>query len=172
MNKPRFVRSWRWFGPNDPISLEMIKSTNAEVIVTALHHIPNGEIWSVDEIRKRKSLLESYGFSWSVAESLPIHEEIKYSGPNLNKIIEHYKQSLINLGKCGLTKVCYNFMPVIDWVRTDLNYPWKNLGISMLFDYPTFAAFDVFILKRPGAEDSYSKQILPKATRVFVYNVQ
>jgi len=167
MDKTRFLRSWRWFGPSDPISLEMIKQTKAEAIVTALHHIPNGTVWRIDEIEKRNNLLNSHGFSWSVVESLPVHEEIKYRGPNLKKIIENYKKSLINLGKCGLTKVCYNFMPVIDWVRTDLNYPWKNRGISMLFHYPTFVAFDVFILKRPNAEESYSTELLTKAREVF-----
>ncbi len=167
MEKVRFLRSWRWFGPSDPISLGMIRQTKAEAIVTALHHIPNGTVWSIEEIKKRKNTLKSHGFSWSVVESLPIHEEIKYRGPNHKKIIENYKQSLINLGKCGLNKVCYNFMPVIDWVRTDLNFPWKTEGISMLFDYPTFVAFDVFILKRPNAEDNYPSHLLAKARIVF-----
>ena len=135
----------------------------------------------MEEIKKRKSLLKTHGFNWSVVESLPIHEEIKYQGPKFKNIIEHYKQSLANLGKCGLTKVCYNFMPVIDWVRTDLDYQWKNhaclaarlparqgrQGKSMLFDYPTFVAFDVHILKRPKAEEDYSDSLLAKALQVF-----
>lgn len=162
-----FINSWRWFGPDDPISLDMIQHTDADAIVTALHHIPNGTIWSVEEIQKRKQLLAKHGFSWSVAESLPISEEIKYQGPNYLNIIENYKQSLVNLGKCGITLVCYNFMPVIDWIRTDLSYQWKDLGKSMLFDYPTFVAFDVFILKRPKAEEAYSDSLLTVAERVF-----
>lgn len=162
-----FQKSWRWFGPDDPINLEMIQNTGAEAIVTALHEVPNGNVWEPLEIQKRKSVLEDHGFSWPVVESLPVHEEIKYRGPNFKQIIENYKQSLINLGKCGLTKVCYNFMPVIDWVRTDLEYPWKNLGKSMLFDYPTFIAFDVYILKRPRAKDDYNDQLLEKALQVF-----
>lgn len=167
MDKTRFLRSWRWFGPDDHISLEMIKKTKTDAIVTALHHIPNGNVWTVDEIEKRKNLLKSHGYSWSVVESLPVHEEIKYRGSNIKTIIENYKQSLRNLGTCGISKVCYNFMPVIDWVRTDLNYPWKNKGFSMLFDYPTFVAFDVFILKRPKAELSYSTEMLAKAQQLF-----
>ncbi len=172
--KVQFLKSWRWFGPDDPISLDMVRKTGAEAIVTALHHIPNGSRWEIDEIRQRQSILKKYaslqdrkGFEWSVIESLPVHEEIKYRGPQCSKFIDNYKQSLANLGKCGLTKVCYNFMPVIDWVRTDLNYQWNSQGESMLFDYPTFVAFDVFILKRPGAEEDYDDLLLAKAKKVF-----
>ncbi|MCL4155968.1 UNVERIFIED_CONTAM: hypothetical protein GTU68_039780, partial [Idotea baltica] len=167
MEQLRFLQSWRWFGPADPITLDAIRKTSAKGIVTALHHIPNGEIWEIDEIQKRLSLLQKYGFTWSVVESLPVHEQIKYNGPNCKPIIQCYKQSLANLGKCGVTKVCYNFMPVIDWVRTDLAYPWKNHGISMLFDYPTFVAFDVFILQRPNAAQGYPDHLLSRAEKLY-----
>jgi len=167
MDKSGFLRSWRWFGPNDAISLEMIRNTPAQAIVTALHHIPTGEIWEVSDIQERKQIVEHHGFTWSVVESLPVHEEIKYQGSNYKKYIEKYKRSLINLGACGLTKICYNFMPVIDWVRTDLNYMWKNKGISMLFNYPTFVVFDVYILKRLHAEKDYTDSLLVKAEKVY-----
>ncbi len=166
MEKVRFLRTWRWFGPNDPVKLKMIRETPATGIITALHHIPTGKVWPESEIMKRKNLIESHGFSWEVVESVVVHEEIKYRGKNSRKLIENYKQTITNLGRSGIRKICYNFMPAIDWIRTDLRFPLKN-GYSMLFDMKAFAAFDVFMLRRPGAEADYEDATLNKAKAVY-----
>ena len=155
-------KTWRWFGPSDPISLKQIKQIGVEGIVTALHHIPNGELWSQEEILVRKREIERWGMTWSVVESLPVSEGIKTRSSDWGRLISNYRTSLQNLSACGISCVCYNFMPVLDWVRTDLAFP-TEAGTSMAFDPITFAAFDVFILKRPKAEESYSGSILQEA---------
>ena len=145
-------KTWRWFGPNDKITLPMLRQIGVEGIVTALHHIPNGEIWPMEEIEKIKSLIASHGMRWSVVESLPVSESIKYGGPDRDELIEKYKVSLANLGKAGVKTVCYNFMPVLDWARTDLESPNPDGTTNLYFNRAEFAYFDIHILRRPGAE--------------------
>ena len=141
-------KTWRWFGKKDKITLPMLRQIGVEGIVTALHEVPNGDIWTEEAINDLKSYIESYGLRWSVVESLPVCEAIKYAGPERDQLIENYKVSLANLGKCGVKTVCYNFMPVIDWVRTDLQHPWADGSSSLYFDRVRFAYFDTMILKR------------------------
>ena len=154
--------TWRWFGKKDKITLSMLKQIGVEGIVTALHDVPNGEIWTVEAINDLKSYIESYGLRWSVVESLPVCEAIKYAGPERDRLIENYKLSLANLGKCGIKTVCYNFMPVIDWVRTDLQFPWEDGSSSLYYDRVKFAYFDIKILQRENAEKDYSSEELEK----------
>lgn len=154
--------TWRWFGKNDKITLGMLRQIGVEGIVTALHEVPNGEIWSLEAIQDLKSFIESYGLRWSVVESLPVSEAINYAGPERDELIEKYKVSLANLGKAGVRTVCYNFMPVIDWIRTDLYHPWPDGSSSLYFDMARFAYFDIMILKREGAEADYPEDILAK----------
>lgn len=156
-------KTWRWFGFNDPITLEYLAQMGVEGVVTALHHIPNGEIWSVEEIMKVKESIESFGLRWSVVESLPVSEGIKTASDDRPRLIANYKESLKNLGLCGIDTVVYNFMPVIDWVRTDLTYKLPNGGESMYFDLPTFAAFDIYLLERPNAANDYSAHLVEQA---------
>lgn len=155
-------KTWRWFGKKDKITLSMLRQIGVEGIVTALHEIPNGEIWTVEAINDLKQYIESYGLRWSVVESLPVCEAIKYAGPERERLIENYKVSLANLGKCGIKTVCYNFMPVIDWVRTDLNHPWADGTTSLYYDRIRFAYFDVKILQRENSEKDYSDEELRK----------
>ena len=153
-------KTWRWFGPNDKITLEMLRQIGVEGIVTSLHHIPNGEVWSLEEVEKMKNYIEARGLRWSVVESLPVSESIKYGGPDRDQLIERYKESLANLGKAGVKTVCYNFMPVLDWARTDLEYPNADGTSNLYFNRAEFAYFDIHILKRPGAEADYDAETL------------
>ena len=160
-------KTWRWFGEKDVITLEMLQQMGVEGVITALHHIPNGEVWSVDEIMKVKNAIEKHGMRWSVVESLPVSEGIKICSDDRDRLIKNYKESVRNLGSCGIDTICYNFMPVLDWARTNLHYKLQNGGESMYFDFPTFVAFDAYILKRPNAEQDYPQEIVAKAKEVF-----
>lgn len=155
-------KTWRWFGKKDKITLGMLRQIGVEGIVTALHEVPNGEIWTEEAIRDLKEYIESYGMRWSVVESLPVCEAIKYAGPERDSLIEKYRISLANLGRCGIKTVCYNFMPVLDWARTDLRHPWPDGTTSLYFDYVRFVYFDVKILQREGAQKDYSVDVLRK----------
>lgn len=155
-------KTWRWFGKNDKITLPMLRQIGVEGVVTALHAIPNGQIWSVEAIMDLKQFIESNGLRWSVVESLPVSESIKYGGADRNQLIENYKISLANLAKCGIKTVCYNFMPVLDWARTDLEFPFENGTSSLYFSWAEFAYFDCYVLKRENARESYSKDVLDR----------
>jgi mannonate dehydratase len=159
-------QTWRWFGPDDAVRLSHIRQTGATGIVTALHHIPYGVVWSVEEIEKRKAEIAadaSLGLRWSVVESLPIHESIKIGEGDLTTLFDNYRQSLRNLAQCGITTVCYNFMPVVDWTRTELAHPLPGGGTALRFDADVYAAFDCFMLQRPGAESEQSPETLARA---------
>lgn len=151
-------KTWRWFGEKDTITLDMLRQIGVEGIVTALHDIPNGEIWQPQDIVGLKQFIESYGLRWSVVESLPVSEAIKYGGPERHKLVENHKISMANLGKAGIKTICYNFMPVIDWIRTDLMFPNPDGTHTLYFDKIRFAYFDCFILCRQGAPNDYSAQ--------------
>lgn len=159
-------KTWRWFGKKDKITLPMLRQIGVEGIVTALHDVPNGEIWTMEAINDLKSYIESYGLRWSVVESLPVCEAIKYAGAEREQLIENYKISLANLGKCGIKTVCYNFMPVIDWIRTDLQHPWPDGTSSLYYDHIRFAYFDIRILEREGAEKDYTEEELQKVAEL------
>ena len=159
-------KTWRWFGPNDKITLDMLRQIGVEGIVTALHNIPNGEVWTSDDIRHIKEMIENHGMRWSVVESLPVSEEIKYGGPNRDQLIEKYIESLANLGANGVKTVCYNFMPVLDWARTDLSYPNPDGTSNLYFNMAEFAYFDIHILKREGAEKSYDDDVLRRVEKL------
>ena len=159
-------KTWRWFGPNDKITLSMLRQIGVEGIVTALHHIPNGEVWTLEEVIKMRDFIEESGLRWSVVESLPVSESIKYGGADRDQLIENYIESLANLGKAGVRTVCYNFMPVLDWARTTLEYPNGDGTSSLYFNLAEFAYFDIYILKREGAEKDYNTDTLQRVAEL------
>ncbi len=161
------IESWRWFGPNDPVSLRDIKQAGATSVVSALHHLPHGEVWTNEEIGKRKNEIQQAGLDWEIVESVPVHESIKTRGKDCEHYLENYRISLKNLAAHGISTVCYNFMPVLDWTRTDLNYHLSNGAVALRFDWTDLAVFDIKIFKRVGADRDYPREVLEEVPRRF-----
>ena len=159
--------TWRWFGPDDTVTLEQIRQAGATGIVTALDHVPTGEAWPISDIEERKRLIEDAGLSWSVVESVPLHNDIKTRSGEYRRYCENYRESIRNLGAAGIHRVCYNFMPVVDWTRTNLKYELPNRAQALRFEMTDFAAYDLFVLERDGARDSYSDDVVARATYRF-----
>lgn len=159
--------TWRWFGPNDPVSLQHVAQAGAEGVVTSLHEIPTGDVWPLDAILERKALIEQAGLTWAVVESIPLHNDLKTRSGRHEEILENYQQSVRNLGRAGITVVCYNFMPVVDWTRTNLSYTLPNASQALRFEMTDFAAYDVYMLERAGAEHDYEPRVLEHARHRF-----
>ena len=165
-------QTWRWYGPNDPITLSDIRQTGATGIVNALHEVPIGQVWPLEAIQARKALIEASSLKWSVVESIPVHESIKTgkiceAGNSRQFYINAYKQSIIHMAKSGLDILCYNFMPVVDWTRTDLEFEWTDGSQALKFDFDAFTAFDIFLLKRLNAAKDYSEEQVERARKYF-----
>lgn len=161
------IQTFRWFGPSDPVSLSHISQTGASGVVSALHHVKNGEVWQIDQIQHQKKMIENAGLKWSFIESIPVHENIKLRRGDYKKRIENYKQSIRNVAACGLHKVCYNFMPVLDWTRTQLYWPLPNGATALRFDKVEMAVFEVYLLEREGATEAYDTTVLDKAKALY-----
>ena len=160
--------TWRWFGPDDTVSLAQIRQTGASGVVTALDHVPTGEVWPLADIEARRQLIAGHGLAWAVVESVPVHNDIKARSGNCERLIDNYRQTLKNLGRAGISRVCYNFMPVVDWTRTNLDYELPDKSAALRFEMADFVACDVYLLKRPGARHCYGDELLGKARRRFL----
>lgn len=163
----RLTQSWRWYGPQDPVSLQDVRQAGATHVVTALHQVPHGEVWPVEAIKERKALIEAAGLRWDVVESLPVHESIKLNEPGAEVYLENYRQSLKNLSACGIRTICYNFMPVLDWTRTELYKEMEDGSKALYFDWVDLAVFDRYILKRAHAQTDYPEQVWASAARRY-----